>query len=148
MTNLSSRELKRHQHFASALLVIALMLWAIGAWCRAADRWIPEYAHALIGLAAVALFTSLTWRLLAFAQTLWNTGKHAGLTSSIVKYLIGYSLCILAGAIWLIYEQRQLPDIAWMAEQSASWIVFAAFLAILFPWTLILGALSIFGTEH
>lgn len=148
MTLLNQRELKRHEVAAFCLLGIAGLLWATGYWFRAGGRWVPEYPHAMLGIAAVALFTSLVWRILAFAQTLWRHTDPKYRPLGMLGYLAGYTLCIMLGAAWLIHEQRHLADIAWMREQSASLVVLYAILAIMLPWAAAFSMWILFKARH
>ncbi len=148
MTILSNRELKRHEYLAFGLLGVALLLWAIGAWFRARDLWVPEYPHAMIGLAAVMLFTSLAWRFLAFAQRLWRHRASSRLPAGMLAYLAGYTLCMILSAAWLIYERRQLAEIAWMREQGVAVIVLYAFLAVSLPWATAFSMWTLVNARH
>ncbi len=148
MTILSNRELKRHEYLAFGLLGVALFLWTIGAWFRAHDRWVPEYPHAMIGVAAVTLFTSLVWRFLAFTQQLLKHRAISRLRERMFTYLGAYTFCILVSATWLIYEQRHLAEIAWMREQGVSVIVLYAILAVTLPWAITVSMWTLFNTRR
>ncbi len=136
MTKFTDRELKRHEYLAGALLILALVLWSIAVWFRTRGLWVPEYPHTMLGLAAVLLFTSLLWRGLSFAHAFRHDVSAGNFVLRMLCYLAVYALCVIIGAVWLIYEQRNLPEIAWLHDHNASTIALYALLALILPYIL------------
>ncbi len=140
MTVLSQRELKRHELMALVMLLGGMVIWAIAAVVRARQAWIAEYTHAMIGVAVVMVFTSLVWRSLAYAQPFRQPTDKIERLRRMQAYLGCYALVIVMAAAWLIFEQRRLPETAWMRDQHASVVVLYALLAIALPWVALVAA--------
>jgi hypothetical protein len=145
MTILNDRDLKRHELMAGGLLAPVVILGAVAAAVRARGGWIPEYPQAMMAMAVVLLFSSLTWRVLAFGQALWRRAPMGNGYSRMLVYLAAYSLCVALGAGWLLFEKQRVPDLAWGRDQAASLLVLYAVLVILVPWVGAVVAQMIWG---
>lgn len=137
---LNERELLRHERLTWALLFGGLVLWAVGAGLRMRQAWVPEYPHAMIGLAAVMVFSALVWRYLAFFQPLWSGLAAGNQFARMARFLSVYSLAVVVGVAWLGHEKRNLPDIAWMREHGTATLVMYGLLFLIVPWVLWYGA--------
>ncbi len=140
MTVFNERELRRHEYLALALLMVALVLGAAAIWLRARQVWIPEYPHTMLGLAVVMLYTSLVWRHLVFFSIRQQGISGARGFHRMILYLALYSLCVICGVTWLLYERQRLPTIAWMRDRTVSVILLYAMLAMFLPWALTFAA--------
>jgi len=138
MGEFTTKELRRFEIAAWALLGVAAGLWVGGGAARAARVGIAEYLTCLMGVAGVLACTAMTVRVLVLIRGLIGpSGFRPG--RDLYLFLFAFDAMAVGALVWLMIERERVPDLALLrpAAATAPAVLLTLILASV-PWVVML----------